>query len=148
MLVGAVLFAVAGATTVADTPGRFIVGIAAAGLLLPAALGGLRRPRLALTTLGDRPALAVRTLSAVHAYTAADIARIRVTDNRRLGRRNPMLELDVRRRSEAVAHEASHDGDERLLLFTRWDLGTNPHDVHAAIVAHLGPTAPASGGRA
>ncbi|SLI35928.1 Uncharacterised protein [Mycobacteroides abscessus subsp. abscessus] len=36
-----------------------------------------------------------------------------------------MLEIDVRH----------HDG-ERLLIFGRWDLGTNPEDVFDALVVH------------
>ena len=38
-----------------------------------------------------------------------------------------MLELDV-----------NHDGDEKLLIFGRWDLGTHPEDVLEVIESHLG----------
>ena len=37
-----------------------------------------------------------------------------------------MLEIDVR----------TADGTERLLIFGRWDLGTNPEDVFDALTVH------------
>jgi hypothetical protein len=126
LVIGALVLAVAGITTATDAPGRVVVGIAAVGLAFLAALGGLRRPRLALTESNGTPAIAVRTLWAVHTYTAADITRLRATDTRRFGRRNSMLEIDV-----------DHHDDRRLLIFSRWDLGANPHDVHDAVAKHL-----------
>ena len=49
-----------------------------------------------------------------------DIAKIRITEFRRIGRKVRLLEIDT------VA-------DDRLLVFTRWDLGTDPLDVLDAL---------------
>ncbi|NUP28311.1 MAG: PH domain-containing protein, partial [Nocardia sp.] len=45
---------------------------------------------------------------------------------RRLGRKSPMLEIDV-----------DHLGTERLLIFGRWDLGTSPEDVYDTLRTQL-----------
>lgn len=45
---------------------------------------------------------------------------------RRLGRKMPMLEIDVER-----------DGSDRLLIFGRWDLGANPEFVYRDLVEAL-----------
>ena len=49
----------------------------------------------------------------------ADIKIIRITEFRRIGRKLRLLEID------AV--------DGRLLIFSRWDLGTDPLDVLDAL---------------
>jgi len=51
--------------------------------------------------------------------THADIASVRITEFRRIARRVRLLELDT--------------ADDQLLVFTRWDLGTDPIDVLDAL---------------
>ena len=47
--------------------------------------------------------------------------RIRITEFRRIGRKARLLEIDT--------------ADDRLLVFTRWDLGTDPLNVLDALTA-------------
>lgn len=120
---GVVLVAFAALTS--DVPGRVIVGCAAVALLVFAVLAGVRRPRLAIVAddLGEFQ-LVVRDLRRTAGYRRADIAGVRLSRGKRLGRSSAMLEIDVRDRDA-----------ERLLVFTRWDLGTNPLDVLDALTA-------------
>ena len=106
-------------------PGRIIVGCAALALLGFAVLAGARRPRLAI--IADDTGefrLAVRGLRRTANYGPTEITGVRLSRARRLGRSCAMLEIDVRDRD-----------NERLLVFTRWDLGTNPLDVLDALTA-------------
>lgn len=123
---GGVILGIVAVVMSLDAPGRVLASIAAVGLLVLAALGGLRRPRLAVVYENGRPQLAVRGLAGTTAFASEQITRVRLSKNRRLGRTNPMLEIDV---------SVDDDGDaaERLLVFTRWDLGTNPADVYDAL---------------
>ncbi|MFI6777151.1 PH domain-containing protein [Nocardia sp. NPDC050412] len=115
----------AGAAILAkDGPSRLLIGLAAVGLLALAGLGFRQRPRLSITA-DPQPRLVVRTLTGPTEYTRDQIMRARVVGYRRLGRKNPMLEIDV-----------EHHGDERLLIFGRWDLGTSPDEVFETLVAH------------
>ncbi|WP_280262795.1 PH domain-containing protein [Nocardia wallacei] len=120
---GGVALAVA-AVFASDAPSRLLIGLAAVLLLGLAALGLRQRPRLTVVT-GDSPVLVVRGLLGPVAYRPEQILKARVVGFRRLGRRVPNLELDVR-----------HDGDDRLLIFGRWDLGTHPQDVLDAMTVH------------
>ncbi|WP_040785283.1 PH domain-containing protein [Nocardia pneumoniae] len=122
--VGGVALAVA-AVFSTDAPSRLLVGLAAVGLLALAGLGFRQRPRLSVRS-GAQPRLVVRTLTGPDEYTPEQIIRARVVGYRRLGRKTPMLELDVER-----------DGAERLLIFGRWDLGVNPEIVYHEIVDAL-----------
>ncbi len=117
--------ALAGAAALAeDRPSRLLVGLAAVLLLGLAALGLRQRPRLRIVP-GATPRLVVRGLFGATEYPPERILRARVVGFRRLGRRVPNLELDV-----------DQHGDERLLIFGRWDLGTHPEDVLDAMRAH------------
>jgi len=51
--------------------------------------------------------------------TRADVASVRITEFRRIARKVRLLELDT--------------ADDQLLVFTRWDLGTDPIDVLDAL---------------
>ncbi|WP_431957434.1 PH domain-containing protein [Nocardia lijiangensis] len=117
IMAGAAIFA-------ADAASRLLIGLAAAGLLALAGLGFRQRPRLSIRT-GAEPRLIVRGLLGPTEYRPEQIVKARVVSYRRLGRKSPMLEIDVR-----------HEGDERLLIFGRWDLGTSPETVFEALVAH------------
>jgi len=111
-------------TVVTDAPGRILGGIAAVGLLAFASMSWRARPKLAITPDG----LVVRGWLRTHTLRRDDIARIRITEFRRIGRKVHLLEVDTA-------------ADDRLLVFTRWDLGTSPLDVLDALTdAGYGPS--------
>lgn len=131
--VGAVVMAGATVTVGNDPIGLFLLGLAAVILAVVAVTGYLVRPRLALVPSEGTPRIAVRTLFARHEYAKAQIYRLRVVRYPRMGRRVPILEIDVR------------EPEEKLLLLTRWDLGMNPDRVFTALeAAGLVPAAPTS----
>jgi hypothetical protein len=121
---GGVVLAIAAVLTT-ELPGKFLLGVAALVLLGLAALGVRQRPRLSVVP-GENPRLVLRTLTGVTEYTRDQILRARVVGYRRLGRKSPMLEIDV-----------DHLGSERLLIFGRWDLGTSPEDVYDTVRTEL-----------
>ncbi|MGV9674410.1 PH domain-containing protein [Nocardia sp. NPDC003482] len=121
--VGGVALIVA-AVLASDGPSRLLIGLAAVLLLGLTALGLRQRPRLRIVP-GDPPLLIVRGLTGPAEYPPQRILRARVVGFRRLGRKVPNLELDV-----------DQHGDERLLIFGRWDLGAHPEDVLDAMRAH------------
>ncbi|MCV7258809.1 PH domain-containing protein [Mycobacterium shimoidei] len=112
--VGAVM-AIACVTVVTDVPGRLLTGIAAAGLLMFALVSWRARPKLAITDEG----LAARGWMQTQFLRRADIKIIRITEFRRIGRKVRLLEIDT--------------VDGRLLIFSRWDLGTDPLEVLDAL---------------
>lgn len=116
-----------------DAPSRLLVGVAAVALLGMAVLGFRQRPRLVLVP-GDKPQLVVRTLTGPTSYTRDQILRARTVHYRRLGRKIPMLEIDV-----------TSDGTERLLIFGRWDLGTHPEEVYHTLRTELNLRGEAAG---
>lgn len=129
--VGGVLMMVAAATVPTDPAGRFLVGLAALALLLIAGLAARQRPRLAIVstmrTAGTNTGLVVTRLTGRHLYDRADVTRARIVRYPRLGRRVPMLEIDTL---------DARSGTERLLIFSRWDLGTNPEEVLEVLDAY------------
>lgn len=126
---GGIALAIAALAASIDTPGRFLVGLAAVGLLVVAGLGFRQRPRLYVIHRTP-PALGMNRLRGPVEYRRDQITRARIVTYPRLGRRVPMLEIDV-----------TTGLDERLFIFGRWDLGTHPQDVFDALVVHgLVPT--------
>lgn len=123
--VGGVVLAVA-AVLSHDSAGKVLIGLAALGLLALAGMGFRQRPRLAVEP-GTPAPLVIGGLSGPRRYTAQQVLRARVVYYRRLGRKMPMLELDV-----------NHDGDEKLIVFGRWDLGERPEEVLDTLRAHIG----------
>jgi hypothetical protein len=109
------MMAIAVVTAVTDAPGRILGGIAAVGLLAFASMSWRARPKLAITADG----LAVRGWLHTQLLRRGDIAKIRITEFRRIARKVRLLEIDT--------------ADDRLLVFTRWDLGTDPLDVLDAL---------------
>jgi hypothetical protein len=119
--IGIVWIAIAGlamagvvVTVVTDLPGRVLGGVAGMGLLLFATVSWRARPKLAITASG----LAVRGWVSTRILTRDDITLIRITEFRRLARKVRLLEIDTT--------------DDRLYVFTRWDLGTSPLALTAA----------------
>ena len=111
------ILATATVTLITDAPGRILVGIAAAGLLVFASLSWRARPKLAISDDG----LLTRGWSRSHVLRHGDIKIIRITEFRRLARKVRLLEIDTT--------------DGRLLVYTRWDLGTDPLNVLDALTA-------------
>jgi Bacterial PH domain len=109
------MMAIGVVTVVTDAPGRVLGGIAAVGLLAFASMSWRARPKLAITPDG----LVVRGWWRTDLLRRDDIAKIRITEFRRIARKVRLLELDT--------------ADDRLLVFTRWDLGTDPLDVLDAL---------------
>jgi hypothetical protein len=109
--IAGVVMAIACVTLVTDPPGRLLLGISAVGLILFASATWRARPKLAITSDGLR----VRGWWRTQLLRPADIKIIRITEFRRIGRKMRLLEID------AV--------DGRLLIFSRWDLGTDPLDA-------------------
>ncbi|MEW5811817.1 MAG: PH domain-containing protein [Actinomycetota bacterium] len=103
-----VLLGIAVVTLVTDLPGRILIGIAAVGLLVFAALSWRARPKLAI----DGDTLIYRGWVSTRRLTRADISLIRITEFRRIGRTVRLLEIDTT--------------DDRLLVLSRWDVGTDP----------------------
>ena len=104
-------------TVVTDPPGRLLLGIAGAGLILFAGGTWRSRPKLAITADG----LQVRGWIGAAQLRRPDIKIIRITEFRRLGRKMRLLEIDA--------------NDDRLFVFSRWDLGTDPLDVLDVLTA-------------
>ncbi|MCV7445760.1 PH domain-containing protein [Mycobacterium paraense] len=110
-----VLMAIASVTIVTDPPGRILAGIAAAGLILFAGMTWRARPKLAITPDG----LALRGWFRTQLLRRSDIKIIRITEFRRHGRTVRLLEVET--------------ADGGLVIFSRWDLGTNPLEVLDAL---------------
>ena len=112
-----VVMCVSAVTLVTDPPGRLLLGIAGVGLLVFASFSFRARPKLAITPEG----LVVRGWWRTSVLPKASIERIRITEFRRLARKVRLLEVDA--------------DDGRLIVFSRWDLGTDPIDVLDALTA-------------
>jgi Bacterial PH domain len=115
--VAGVILAIGAVTLITDPPGRILIGIAAAGLLVFASLSWRARPKLAIRDDG----LVIRGWSRTSLLRHSDIKIIRITEFRRLTRKVRLLEIDTT--------------DDRLMVFTRWDLGTDPLNVLDALTA-------------
>ena len=102
-------------TLVTDLPGRVLVGVAAVGLLVFALMSCRARPKLAIT----EGALVYRGWWHTRRLGHSDIELIRITEFRRIGRKVRLLEIDTT--------------DGRLLVLSRWDLGTDPLQVLDAL---------------
>ncbi|AMT69043.1 PH domain-containing protein [Mycobacteroides immunogenum] len=119
-LVGIAL-GVASALFVTDAPGRLLASLAALGLLIFAAVSWRCRPKLRIVDEG----LQMQGLTRDTVLPRAAVDSVKVTEFRRLGRRTRLLEIE--------------SGD-RLIVLNRWDLGTDPRDVHEALRAARYPT--------
>ena len=115
--VGAAALLISAVTLVTDLPGRVLFITAGTGLALFACLSWRARPKLAIIDDG----LALRGWFRTTVLTPADLTLLRVTEFRRLGRRQRLLEVET--------------ADDRLRVFTRWDLGVDPIEVPDALTA-------------
>ena len=111
------MMAIASVTLVTDPPGRILAGIAALGLILFAGVTWRARPKLAITPEG----LMLRGWLRTQVLQHSDIKIIRVTEFHRHGRKVRLLEV-----------ETVNGG---MVLFSRWDLGTDPLEVLDALTA-------------
>jgi hypothetical protein len=109
------ILAIADVTMITDAPGRILVGVAAVGLILFASMSWRARPKLAISDDG----LVIRGWTRTNLLRRGDIKIVRITEFRRLARKVRLLEIDTT--------------DDRLLVFTRWDLGTDPLNVLDAL---------------
>jgi hypothetical protein len=109
------VMAIACVTVVTEAPGRILGGVAAVGLLVFATLSWRARPKLAITSDG----LHIRGWLGTTVLGHDDIAKIRITEFRRIGRKVRLLEID--------------STEDRLHVLTRWDLGTDPLNVLDAL---------------
>jgi len=115
--VSGLILAAGAVTLITDPPGRVLVGIVAVGLIVFASLSWRARPKLAI----KNDVLVTRGLVGETELQHADIKLIRITEFRRIGRKTRLLEIDT--------------VDGRLIVFTRWDLGTDPLRVLDALTA-------------
>ncbi|MDO3401290.1 PH domain-containing protein [Mycolicibacterium neoaurum] len=113
--VAGLAMAIAAVTVVTELPGRVLGIVAAAGLVSFATVSWRARPKLAITEAG----LQVRGWVSTRVITRDEITQIRITEFRRLARKQRLLEIDTT--------------DDRLYIFTRWDLGTSPVEVLEAL---------------
>jgi hypothetical protein len=109
--------AIACVTLVTDAPGRLLTGVAALGLVVFAGMSWRARPKLAITPEG----LALRGWFRTQLLRKPHIKIIRITEFRRYGRKVRLLEI-----------ETINGG---LVIFSRWDLGTEPLKVLDALTA-------------
>ncbi|MGC0366763.1 hypothetical protein ABH922_004747 [Rhodococcus sp. 27YEA15] len=124
---GALALAIAAFFAPTEPAGRFLLALAVLGLFAFGVLGLRQRPRLAVVDVHGSPAIAVQKLRARYVFGRDQIDRIRLVRYPRLGRRVPMLEIDIVDRAA---------GTEKLLIFGRWDLGTTPEDVLDVLTVH------------
>ncbi|HEY7052015.1 MAG TPA: PH domain-containing protein [Mycobacterium sp.] len=112
-----IVMCVSAVTLVTDRPGRLLVGVAAVGLVVFAGFSFRARPKLAITPDG----LAVRGWWGTRVVPKTAIDLVRITEFRRLERKVRLLEVDTT--------------DGRLIVLSRWDLGTDPINVLDALTA-------------
>ncbi|TSD95895.1 PH domain-containing protein [Gordonia rubripertincta] len=127
-----------GAIVVSNDPaGSVLMGIAGVLLVALGVYTLLVRPRLELSA--QHPAtLTVRSLTGRRSYTPDRVERIRLLSMRRVGRRVGQLEIDVLDDDAETGRPDGSDGprdDTRLLVFSRWDLGTDLMSVVDALRA-------------
>ncbi|MGV0635587.1 PH domain-containing protein [Mycolicibacillus trivialis] len=104
-----------GLLAVTDAPGRVLITLAGLGLLGFAVLSWRARPRLAVAGAE----LVVHGWFRTRRLTREAIALIRITEFQRIGRKTRLLEIETT--------------DDDLVVFSRWDLGTDPVDVLDAL---------------
>lgn len=115
--VAGIVMSVTAVTLVTDLPGRLLVGLAGVGLFVFAGVSWRARPKLAITPEG----LLVRGWWRTQLLRQPDLKTLRLTEFRRIGRKVALLEIET--------------AGDRLLILSRWDLGTDPLEVLDALTA-------------
>jgi PH (Pleckstrin Homology) domain-containing protein len=100
----------------ADPTGRLLAAVTVLVLASAAVFGSRARPRLT----ADPTGLRVRGLLGTRGFEWSQVSRMRLVNTRRFGRDVPSLEIEAR---------GPGDDDDRLLVFSWFDLGTDPRDV-------------------
>ncbi|KUH65254.1 hypothetical protein AU184_20930 [Mycolicibacterium novocastrense] len=121
--VGGIILAAVAVSLITDPPGRLLGGVAGVSLLVFAIFSWRARPKLAI----KNDALVSRGWFGTKVLPRTEIKLIRITEFRRLARKVRLLEIDT------------NSGD--LIVFTRWDLGTDPLHVLDALTqaGYAGP---------
>lgn len=104
-----------------DPGGRLLAALVAVGLLGWAVFGTRARPRLQ----ADAGGLTIGGLLRARHHPWPLVTGVQVTRVRRWGRDSSLLEIETR----------TADGDERLLVLGRLDLGADPEDVVDELLA-------------
>jgi hypothetical protein len=100
----------------ARDPGtRLFSGLSVLVLVLCSVYGSRARPRLTATSTG----IEVRGMRGAQRYDWAQVDDVRLLHTPGLGRKSLTLEITVH----------TGEADERLLIFSRLDLGADPRDV-------------------
>ena len=113
--IGGIILVTVAVSLITDPPGRLLGGVAGAGLLVFAIFSWCARPKLAI----KNDALVSRGWFGTKVLLRSEIKVVRITEFRRLARKVRLLEIDT------------NAGD--LIVFTRWDLGTDPLHVLDAL---------------
>jgi hypothetical protein len=124
MVAGGLLLGGAATLSAPDAAGLLLMSLAAVLLVILGAIALWVRPRLAVL---DGRRLQIRTLTGVRRYSYDDVRNAQLITYARYGRQIPHLEIEL-------DDDTAHDG-ERLVIYGRWDLGTNPLDVADALRA-------------
>lgn len=124
-----------------DPGSRLFSGISVVVLALCTLYGTRARPRLALTSTG----IEVRGLGGAQHYDWAHVDDVRLLHTPGLGRRTLTLEISVHSAgtgadgagNRGFGGRGTGDGEdvERLLIFSRLDLGADPRDVIDVLTA-------------
>ncbi|MCV7192207.1 PH domain-containing protein [Mycolicibacterium brumae] len=104
-------------TLASDPPGRLLTGIGGVGLVVFAVLTWRARPKIAVTDDG----LMLRGWFGTQQVSRDELELVRISEFRRFGRRQRMLEIETT--------------DDRLRVYTRWDLGVDPIQVLDTLTA-------------
>lgn len=135
-MAGGGLILLVAAVVVGDPVGALMLGVAGVLLLAFAAAALLIRPRLAVVDVAGQTALRIRTITGAQVYPPERIDRIRVLDFRRVGRRSGHLEFDLLHDDAPTDSTDDLRDDVRLVVFGRWDLGTDVRDVAEELRLH------------
>ncbi|MFW0789991.1 PH domain-containing protein [Gordonia sp. CPCC 205333] len=133
LIAGGVALSIAAIVTFDDPAGSVLMVIAA---LLLFGFGGTAaavRPRLRLVSTGGTPTVTIRTIFGAQTYAAADVARLRILDFRRMGRRIGHLEFEFEPQRGSSGEPT--DDDTRIIVMGRWELGADIHEVADALEA-------------
>ncbi|WP_188586465.1 PH domain-containing protein [Gordonia jinhuaensis] len=130
LMAGGLVLLVVAIVSVDQPAGAVLIALAAV-LLLGYGLAALViRPRLSIALGG----LYIRTIRGGRVYSRREIVRTRVIEQRHIGRRTPQLEFDLLDEgSELTGDPDGLPENTRLVMFSRWDLGTDPRSVAQAL---------------